>query len=95
MMKHITLLLSYCLIPVLISAQNFEDFKKQVNDTYSSFEEDTRKAFSDYVEKIDKDFEEYLKDNFAVYEISEGLSATSAPKPNEIPLKMKWPGIIF
>ncbi len=83
--KKISLFLICCLFPALIRAQTFDDFKNQINDKYSAFEEDTRKAFSDYVEKVDKEFEDYLLKNFGEYKAEAGNNRNSNPKPKQIP----------
>ncbi len=70
---------------LMLQAQTFEDFKKQIRQEYDDFEQSTRKKFDNFVEKIDKEFTAYLADNFEVYPTEKSSRLKGEAKPATIP----------
>ncbi|MCF6342932.1 MAG: hypothetical protein L3J31_09030 [Bacteroidales bacterium] len=75
----------FLFLSIVLPAQTFEDFKKQVRQEYDDFEQSTRKKFDNFIEKIDKEFTTYLADNFAVYPTEKSRRLADDGKPVSIP----------
>lgn len=83
--RKILLGLFLVFIAFSLNAQTFEEFKKQIRNEYTSFEQETQKKFDDFVTRIDKEYGEYLRDNFGPYTTRKSQLDIIKPKPDEIP----------
>lgn len=68
-----------------VSAQSFDDFKKQIREEYNTFEKETQQKFDNFVTQIDKEFSSYLIEGFSPHTVGEVHLETTSPKPTEIP----------
>ena len=84
-------------VPLLGIGQTFEEFSKQVDDSFDSFstkvdedfaafEKGVNERFDKFVAKVDKDFEDYLVGNFSTYDLSHITYETENAKPKSIPI---------
>lgn len=67
-----------------VSAQNFDEFRRQQQDAFQSFRQQTQQEFDEYRSKINAEFAEFLKKPWEQADGNEPLK--EAPKTPDIPI---------
>ncbi len=87
------LLLACCLAGSNLSAQTFEEWKKQRQQEMQQFKEERQQQiqrladeFNQYVEQRDREYADYLKERWRQFEVFQGLEPPDEPKPDEAPV---------
>ena len=66
-------------------AQTFEEFKSQIREKYTSFEQETQQKFDNFVATIDQEFADHLNKHFGEYTPDKMNAELEVPKPVTIP----------
>lgn len=66
-------------------AQTFEEFKSQIREKYTTFEQETQQKFDNFVATIDQEFADHLNKHFGEYTPDKMAKQGRANKPVNIP----------